>query len=150
MEKAVLGMFSILSVCIALLLIAVSSFSTAPEPHHVDLTFTYSTLEANVIQGDKVSLNCTVFNNDYNYSINAGLTTSLMSFNNSDPLWTDSDQSRIFNITFDPWVLEDFQPRETRISTLTIKFAEDAPIGSYYFALQGFNNSLNVTVKPRG
>jgi hypothetical protein len=150
MEKTGFTLFGILAVCGSLMLLAVFVQATAPERPHVDLTFTYSATEVKIMQGESVKVNCTVFNTDYNYSINAGLATLFPTFNNSYTYGSESERAKVYNATYNPWVLEGLQPRESRTATLTIDFASDVPVGSYVFPLQGYADAkLNVTVKPR-
>jgi hypothetical protein len=120
-----------------------------PEPHNVDVTFSWSTLQANTTQGGTVAVNCTVFNTNNSSSINEGFSTYADAFNGAEPPWDIRSQSRILNITFNPHVLYSLEPQENRTSTLYISFAGDAPVGNYTFPLQGFNNTLLVTVKPK-
>jgi hypothetical protein len=134
-------------VCFYILAFVVDQDHT--KEHHVDLDFSWSTLQVNVTQGGIATVICTIFNTDYNYSINAGLTTYASAFNYGDLPWNSSSQPRVFNVTFNPWVLESLSPRETRTSILYIDFADDAPVGNYTFPLQGFNNALTVTVLPK-
>ncbi len=149
MDKVLVGVSIFILACIALVTSAVFIAFTEEPRHHVDLTFNWSTLQANVTQGNTATLNSTVFNTDYNYSINARFSAWLTGFNNFDPPWNDSYQQKIINATFNPLIMDRLQPRETRTTTLTIKVADDAPIGTYQFALQGFNNTLNLTVNPK-
>ena len=113
------------------------------------VTFSWSAREANVTQGGTLYVNCTVFNTDYNSSVNEGFTTYAYAFNGSEPPWDINSQPRVYNITFTPSALNGLGPRETGITTLRINFAGDAPVGNYSFSLQGFGNSLQVTVLPK-
>jgi hypothetical protein len=133
--------------CFSAIFIAVEL--NQPEPHHADVVFSWSTLQANTTQGGTVAVNCTVFNTDNSSSINEGFSTYAEAFNGVEPPWDFSSQSRIFNITFNPHVLYSLGPQENRTSTLYISFAGDAPVGNYTFPLQGFNNTLLFTVKPK-
>jgi hypothetical protein len=117
--------------------------------NYPQVTFSWSAREANVTQGSTVYVNCTVFNTDYNSSVNEGFTTYAYAFNGSEPPWDIKGQPRVYNVTFTPRVLDGLGPRETGTTTLCINFAGDAPVGNYSFWLQGFGNSLQVTVIPK-
>jgi hypothetical protein len=133
--------------CFSAIFIAVEL--NQPEPHQVEVTFRWSTLQANTTQGGTVAVNCTVFNTDNSSSINEGFSTYADAFNGAEPPWDISSQSKVCNVTFIPWVLDSLGPQENRTSTLYISFAGDAHVGNYTFPLQGFNNTLQVTVMPK-
>ncbi|MGD6808242.1 MAG: hypothetical protein ACQCN3_00940 [Candidatus Bathyarchaeia archaeon] len=111
-----------------------------------EVEFFYSAMSANTTQGGSVSINCTVINLSQNRSVLEGLGIQLLGMSNQS--YTIAEGRNFFNQSFTPNpVLIEAQGQATAV--LTITFSDDAPVGTYYFSLQGVEESFELTVTQK-
>jgi hypothetical protein len=108
--------------------------------------FVYSAMSANTTQGGSVSINCSIINLSQERSVKEGMSIQLIAINNK------SDYQAVwytfFNQTFTPNPVL-IEPQGQGTTVLTIKLADDAPVGTYHFAFQGVRRPFELIVTQK-
>ena len=116
-----------------------------PFPTHIPskIDITLSQYSVNVTQGESFDINVTVTSLVENETITKTVGVQILGYNNS--AWSGESQ-RIFNASFtvSPVVVG---PREEKATILTMNIADDAPAGSYVFAVGNVQLVVVVNLK---